>query len=334
MIGWWLGVFIFSVLVTAGLRWYALQRNVLDLPNQRSSHKVPTPRGGGMAIVVTFLAGGALLPIWTSGTQQLLVLLAGALVATVGFIDDHVSLAPSRRLLVHALGAALVTYAAGGLPTLDLWGWQFDPSWLGYAVALVGLIWLVNLYNFMDGIDGLAGVEVVSVCLLVWGLHYLGGQTTAGLLPLLLSAAAMGFLLWNWPPARIFMGDGGSGFLGLMLGALMLLDAASEPRMLWVWLVLLGVFVVDATWTLLHRWRLGIKLSEAHRTHAYQYASRAVGSHLPVTLSVLVINLLWLAPIAALIKLEYLDGMAGIALAYAPLCFLARHYKAGKPECC
>ncbi len=330
----WLWVFSLSLVCTGLLRWYALQRKVLDVPNQRSSHKVPTPRGGGMAIVVAFLVAGAMLPLWASVAEQITVLVAGALVAIVGFIDDHVSIQPLRRLIVHAIGAALVTYAAGGLPTLDFWGWQFEPSWLGYAVALVGLIWLVNLYNFMDGIDGLAGVEAVSVCLVVTGLHYLGGQTSIGSLPLLLGAATMGFLFWNWPPARIFMGDGGSGFLGLMLGALMLLDASSEPKMLWVWLVLLGVFVVDATWTLLQRWHLGIKLNEAHRTHAYQCAARTVGRHLPVTFMVLVINILWLAPIAALIKLEYLSGLTGIAIAYAPLCFLARHYKAGKPECC
>ena len=278
----WLWVFVLSLVFTGLLRWYALQRKVLDVPNQRSSHKVPTPRGGGMAIVVAFLVAGAMSPIWASLAQQVAVLIAGALVAAVGFIDDHVSISPLKRLLAHAIGAALVAYAAGGLPTLDLWGWQFELSWLGYAVALVGLIWLVNLYNFMDGIDGLAGVEAVSVCLVVTGLHYLGGQTPIGSLPLLLGVATLGFLLWNWPPARIFMGDGGSGFLGLMLGALMLLDASSEPNMLWVWLVLLGVFVVDATWTLLHRWLLGIKLSEAHRTHAYQYAARSVGCHLPV----------------------------------------------------
>ena len=330
----WLWVFVLSLVFTGLLRWYALQRKVLDVPNQRSSHKVPTPRGGGMAIVVAFLVAGAMSPIWASLAQQVAVLIAGALVAAVGFIDDHVSISPLKRLLAHAIGAALVAYAAGGLPTLDLWGWQFELSWLGYAVALVGLIWLVNLYNFMDGIDGLAGVEAVSVCLVVTGLHYLGGQTPIGSLPLLLGVATLGFLLWNWPPARIFMGDGGSGFLGLMLGALMLLDASSEPNMLWVWLVLLGVFVVDATWTLLHRWLLGIKLSEAHRTHAYQYAARSVGCHLPVTLMVLAINLVWLAPIATLIKLEYLDGLTGIAVAYVPLCFLVRYYKAGKPECC
>lgn len=327
-------VFVFSLLLTGLLRGYALRHNVLDVPNQRSSHKVPTPRGGGMAIVVTFLIGGVWLPDWSSGWQQVLVLLAGALVAVVGFIDDHVSLAPSRRLLVHGLGALLVTCAAGGLPVIELGSWQWMPGWAGYVLALVGLVWLINLNNFMDGIDGLAGAEAVSVCLIVWLLHVLGGQPEAGSLILILGSAAFGFLIWNWPPARIFMGDGGSGFLGLMLGALMLLDASNEPRMLWVWMVLLGVFVVDATWTLLQRWYLGIKLSEAHRTHAYQYASRAAGRHLPVTLSVVMINFLWLAPIAILIKWDYLEGLSGIALAYTPLCFLTRYYKAGKPENC
>ena len=327
-------VFTLSLVLTGLFRGYALRRNVLDVPNLRSSHKVPTPRGGGMAIVVAFLTGGALVPIWSSEGQQVLVLLAGALVAVVGFIDDHTSLTPSTRLLAHGVGALFDVYAVGGLPIIEVLHWQLMTGWAGYALALVGLMWLINLYNFMDGIDGLAGAEAVSVCLIVWFLHFLGGQQETGSLVLMLGGAALGFLVWNWPPARIFMGDGGSGFLGLMLGMLMLLDASSEPRMLWVWMVLLGVFVVDSTWTLLHRLHQGIKLSEAHRTHAYQVASRAAGRHLPVTLAVLAINFLWLAPIAALIKLEYLDGIAGIALAYAPLCFLARHYKAGKPECC
>lgn len=327
-------VFAFSLLLTGLLRGYALRRNVLDVPNQRSSHKVPTPRGGGMAIVLAFLVGGVLLPVWSSEASQVLVLLAGALVAVVGFIDDHTSLAPSTRILVHGVGALFVVYAVGGLPIIELWRWHWMTGWGGYILALVGLVWLINLYNFMDGIDGLAGAEAVSVCFIIWLLHVWGGQPEAGSMALTLGGAALGFLIWNWPPARIFMGDGGSGFLGLMLGALMLLDASNEPRMLWVWMVLLGVFVVDATWTLLQRWYLGIKLSEAHRTHAYQYASRAAGRHLPVTLSVMMINFLWLAPIAILIKWEYLEGLSGIALAYTPLCFLTRYYKAGKPENC
>lgn len=128
------------------------------------------------------------------------------------------------------------------------------------------------------------------------------------------------------------MGDGGSGFLGLMLASLMLLDAASAPQFLWAWLVMLGVFVVDATWTLLNRYRLKCRLSEAHRTHAFQYAARRWQSHRNVTLTVLLINSLWLAPIAVMIVLGLLDGVSGLVIAYLPLAFLAYHLNAGVPE--
>ena len=128
------------------------------------------------------------------------------------------------------------------------------------------------------------------------------------------------------------MGDGGSGFLGLMLASLMLLDAASTPQFLWAWLVILGVFVVDATWTLLNRYRQKCPLSEAHRTHGYQYLARRWQSHRNVTLAVLFINSLWLAPIAVMIVLGQLDGVIGLVIAYLPLAFLAYHLNAGVPE--
>ena len=128
------------------------------------------------------------------------------------------------------------------------------------------------------------------------------------------------------------MGDGGSGFLGLMLASLMLLDAVSAPQFLWAWLVMLGVFVVDATWTLLNRYRLKCRLSEAHRTHAYQYLVRRWNNHRNVTLAVLLINSLWLAPIAVMIVLGQLDGVIGLVIAYLPLAFLAYHLNAGVPE--
>ena len=185
----------------------------------------------------------------------------------------------------------------------------------------------------MDGIDGLAAGEAVVVCLFMALLHYLvGGAWSSAGLTLLLGISAAGFLCWNFPPARIFMGDGGSGFLGLMLASLMLLDAASAPQFLWAWLVMLGVFVVDATWTLLNRFRLKCRLSEAHRTHGYQYLARRWQSHRNVTLAVLLINSLWLAPIAVMIVLGQLDGVIGLAIAYLPLAFLAYHLNAGVPE--
>ncbi|MBW3833730.1 MraY family glycosyltransferase [Aeromonas dhakensis] len=327
-----------SITMTALLRRYA-QTRLLDQPNHRSSHQVPTPRGGGMAIVATFLLAAPLfitripLPSGISQSSFALIWVAALGIALVGFIDDHISLKPRTRLIVQSMAAALVVSAVDGLPELTFFGWQLDLAWLGYLLAWLGVIWFINLYNFMDGIDGLAAGEAVVICLFMAFFHYLvGGEWSSAGLSLLLGASAAGFLCWNFPPARIFMGDGGSGFLGLMLASLMLLDAASAPQFLWAWLVMLGVFVVDATWTLLNRYRRKCRLSEAHRTHAFQYAARRWQSHRNVTLTVLLINSLWLAPIAVMIVLGQLDGAFGLVIAYLPLAFLAYHLNAGVPE--
>jgi len=150
--------------------------------------------------------------------------------------------------------------------------------------------------------------------------------------PLLLGAAVAGFLVWNFPPARIFMGDAGSGFLGVMLGGLALQAAWVAPQLLWAWLILLGVFVLDATFTLLRRLMRGDKVYEAHRSHAYQYASREYGAHLPVTLAVLGINVLWLLPWACVVALGYIDGLLALLIAYLPLAVLAVRFRAGQLE--
>jgi Fuc2NAc and GlcNAc transferase len=147
-----------------------------------------------------------------------------------------------------------------------------------------------------------------------------------------MSAAVAGFLVWNFPPAKIFMGDAGSGFLGLMLGALALYSAHIAPQMLWVWLILLGVFIVDATYTLIRRLLLGDKVYEAHRSHAYQYATRKYGRHLPVTLAVLAINLFWLAPWAVAVAFGAVDGAVALLCAYVPLLWLAWYFHAGETE--
>lgn len=327
-----------SITMTGLLRRYA-QTRLLDQPNHRSSHQAPTPRGGGMAIVATFLLASPLfvtlipLPSGISQSSFALIWVAAFGIALVGFIDDHISLKPRTRLIVQSIAAALVVSAVDGLPELTFFGWQLDLAWFGYLLVWLGMIWFINLYNFMDGIDGLAASEAVVVCLSMAFFHYLvgGGWSSASLI-LLLGISAAGFLCWNFPPARIFMGDGGSGFLGLMLASLMLLDAASAPQFLWAWLVMLGVFVVDATWTLLNRYRLKCRLSEAHRTHAFQYAARHWKSHRNVTLMVLFINVLWLAPIAAMIVVGWLDGVLGLIIAYLPLTYLAFCLKAGVPE--
>ena len=196
----------------------------------------------------------------------------------------------------------------------------------------VYLVWLLNLYNFMDGIDGIASVEAICVCVGGALLYVLLGKPDLALLPLMLAAAVAGFLFWNFPPARIFMGDAGSGFLGIVLGIMSIQAGWVDPALFWSWVILLGVFVVDATFTLVRRLLRGDKVYEAHRSHAYQYASRHYGRHLPVTLAVGVINLAWLLPIALLVGTGRVDGVIGVVVAYAPLVLLAIKFHAGELE--
>ncbi|HKS14114.1 MAG TPA: glycosyltransferase family 4 protein [Pseudomonas sp.] len=335
MIQWWLVpiVLFISLLMTAALRRYALARSIIDVPNARSSHTVPTPRGGGVAIVLAFLAALACLAAFYSSLDMLIALGgAGALTAILGFMDDHGHIAARWRLLGHFTAAAWLLAWIGGLPTLTFFGWSVDLGWVGGLLAAVYLVWLLNLYNFMDGIDGIASVEAITACLGACLLYWIGGFENYIALPLLLAAAVAGFLFWNFPPARIFMGDAGSGFLGIVLGGLSLQAAWLSSQLFWCWLILLGVFIVDATYTLIRRLMRGDKVYEAHRSHAYQFASRMYGRHLPVTLAVVALNLLWLLPVAMCVLLLGLDGVAGVLLAYLPLVALAVRFRAGSLE--
>ncbi|RBL66728.1 glycosyl transferase, partial [Pseudomonas sp. MWU13-2625] len=185
------------------------------------------------------------------------------------------------RLLAHFIAAIWALTWLGGLPAINVFGMDLNLSWLGHICAVFYLVWMLNLYNFMDGIDGIASVQAVSTCLGACVIYWFADAQSLIWLPLLLSMAVLGFLYWNFPPARIFMGDAGSGFLGLVLGVLSVQAAWSSSRFLWVWLILLGVFIVDATFTLIRRLVRGDKVYEAHRSHAYQFASRQFGRHLP-----------------------------------------------------
>jgi Fuc2NAc and GlcNAc transferase len=320
-----------ALLLTGLIRRYALHSNLIDVPNLRSSHTLPTPRGGGMAFVVVFLAGlGALSALGVLAREYLWSLLgAGAWVAFVGFLDDHRHIPAGWRLLAHFIGAGWGLYWLGGFPPVQIFGQAIDLDRFGHLFGVFYLVWLLNLYNFMDGIDGIAGIEAITVCLGGALLFFLDGSQNAGLVPALLSAATAGFLFWNFPPAKIFMGDAGSGFLGIVLGLISLQSAWSNPVFFWSWLCLLGVFIVDATWTLWRRFRRGESLHEAHRSHAYQFAARHYDSHKAVALSVGAINLFWLLPLAALIGLGLLEGIIGVALAYLPLLWAAIKLNAG-----
>jgi Fuc2NAc and GlcNAc transferase len=318
---------LLSASVTHAVRGYALRR-LLDMPNARSSHSTPTPRGGGLAIVVAFSLAVAVLYGLGRVPFDLFMALAGALpMAAVGFWDDHGHVPARWRFLVHVGCAAWALYWLGGFPSIFLGGSRFELGWAGNLLGGFFIVWFLNLFNFMDGIDGIAGVEAISVAV---SAALLAGFTGAGEVWLALAAATAGFLAWNWPPAKIFMGDVGSGFVGFLLGVFAVHSAAAGEPSLTVWLILAGVFFVDATVTLLRRMAAGQRWYEAHRSHAYQHAAVRCGSHRRVTLAVLAINLLWLLPLAAGAVVWPRWEAAFLALAYTPLVGLALRLDAGK----
>lgn len=333
---WWVAVavVVFSFALTHVLRRYALHKSLLDIPNGRSSHTIPTPRGGGVAIVISYLVALVwMISAGLIGRDPFLAMFgAGALIAALGFLDDHGHIAARWRLLGHFFAAAWALFWLGGLPAISVFGMTLAPGLIVNVLAAFYLVWLLNLYNFMDGIDGIASVEAICVCVGAAIIYALSGFATLVWLPVLLACAVAGFLFWNFPPAKIFMGDAGSGFLGIMLGCLSLQGAWISSQFLWVWLILLGVFIVDATVTLIRRLVRGDKVYEAHRSHAYQFASRRFGKHLPVTSAVGVINLCWLLPVAVCVIRFGLDGALGVIIAYAPLLALAFIFKAGALE--
>ncbi len=317
---------------TGLIRRYALYRSMVDIPNVRSSHTTPTPRGGGLAVALTFILGLLYLSVSraVSFETTMALLGGGGLVAAVGFVDDHKHVSAKWRLLIHFIAAAWALLWIGGFPTLNLAGNYLHFPISGYVFGTVFLVWLLNLYNFMDGIDGIAGTEALFVVLAAGLLEFSKTYVTNELtICAVLGAACLGFLIWNWPPASIFMGDVGSGFLGFVLGTVALISAHSGVLSLWTWLILLAVFWVDATFTLLRRFLRGDRWYQAHCCHAYQNASRLYRSHQRVTTSVLLVNLFWLLPMAYTTLIWPNGAVLICALAILPLFILAYRLNAG-----
>jgi Fuc2NAc and GlcNAc transferase len=278
---------------TGLVRRYALEKNVLDVPNDRSSHRVPTPRGGGMAIVLAALAAVAALTGMGLLPARVGAALGGGglMVAAIGWKDDHGGVSAPARALVHFAAAAWAVGWLGGLPSIGVGVGTIALGPFGAALAVLGIVWMTNLYNFMDGIDGIAGGEAVTTGLVGGGLLLAAGQPGLAAAALALAGAGAGFLVWNWHPARIFMGDVGSGFLGFAFATLAVASERAGAVPLLAWVLLLGAFVFDATATLLRRARAGERWHQAHRSHAYQRAVQAGHSHARVSAAVVAVNL-------------------------------------------
>jgi Fuc2NAc and GlcNAc transferase len=267
-------------LLTSLVRNHALARSIIDLPNDRSLHVTPTPRGGGISIVVVLLSFLLLAGVSRLLPWNVVIGLGGggAAVALIGWLDDVSSVVALKRLLVHFAAAAWAVAWLGGFRFASLGGQQLDLGPVGSVLAVIGIVWATNLFNFMDGSDGIVAVEVASIgaiggLLLLWV-----GNVGLGTLALVLAGAALGFAWWNWAPARIFLGDVGSGFVGFTIGALAVASENANAVPVAVWSLLSCIFLVDATLTLLRRLRLG-HWKEPHRTHAYQVAIQGGWSH-------------------------------------------------------
>ncbi len=248
--------------------------HVLDMPVHRSLHVTPVPRSGGVAIVLSVLCCVALA--WSIGwlpVEGAVVWWGGAalLLAVTGMVDDRWGLSAGLRLLIQLLAALLLLTSGWTLQKLHLPGLELAlPDPLAWLSSILFLLWMINLYNFMDGMDGFSGgMAVIGFLAYAW-LGWQAGDLSFTLLALIIAGASLGFLLFNFPPARIFMGDAGAPVLGLMAAALALWAEAEDLFPLWVSLLIFSVFIVDATFTLLRRLLRGEKIWQAHRQHVYQ----------------------------------------------------------------
>lgn len=321
-----------SALLTGIYRQLALRRGWVDTPNHRSSHTRATPRGAG--IVFALLIAAVALVSWRRyglDGPVAAALVVGFGIALLGWWDDLRGLAARYRFAGYGLVtllALLFVYAGVTATRSESAPWPLIALLMVSAFAMQ---WLINLYNFMDGINGIAAMEALFVLgaalLLSVGTaeFQLRFNLIAGIIGVLI-----GFLGWNFPVARVFMGDAGSAFLGFLIGLLMVWSILTGGPGVVTWLILLGVFVVDATYTLLIRMLTGQAWFLPHRSHAYQILARRFGSHSRTVILLFCINVIWLLPLAVAAQRQLVDGIWALLLAYSPLIGTAYALGAGK----
>lgn len=282
----YVGLFVLSFVVTYFIKNYAIKKSFVAEVNERSSHTTPTPHGGGIAIALTWFSGITYLFFTNSiETALYLALMVGLFLSVVSYIDDLIELSPKIRLFTQAVVAFLGLFSLGGFEHLNLFFFTIENQFITNVFAFFMIIWFINLYNFLDGIDGYAGSEAVflsiAAFLLFGGAHFI-----------VLAVAVLGFLLWNWHKAKIFMGDVSSTLLGYNVAIFTIYYANLESTNFWIWIILFALFWFDATLTLLRRYKNGEKLSQAHKKHAYQRLVQSGMRHDRVVISAMSINIL------------------------------------------
>jgi len=294
--------FIFSISVTGFLQKYALKHSLIDIPNERSSHLMPTPRGGGLSIVIPVLLCIVVLFL-TAQLEKNIALALGIgcfFVAGVGWIDDHQHIPANWRALFYAIAAVIAVYFLAESENFQSVFHHLLFVTVSNILIAIWIIWMTNLYNFMDGTDALAAIQTICAGFFVGVIFWLEGQYGLATVCFVISASSCGFLFWNWPPAKIFMGDVGSCSLGFCFGVLVVIGEIQGSVPLTVFFILLSIFICDTTLTLLMRIFANEKWYQAHKSHAYQRLVQLGMSHKKLALSVLLINVMILWPMAAM----------------------------------
>jgi len=281
-------IYIALLLLSFGLTYlikeYAIKNSLVAEMNERSSHTIPIPHGGGIAIAITWFLGLSYL-YYTNKIEHSLyfALIVGVIISVVSYFDDLFDLSAKVRLATQALVASSGLYFLGGFKKLDFIYFSIDNHIVTNIFAFFMIVWFINLYNFLDGIDGYAGSE--AVFLGIAGYFLFGGDHF-----LVLIAAVSGFLVWNWHKAKIFMGDVGSTLLGYNVAIFTIYYANQDSSNFWVWIILFSLFWFDATLTLYRRYRNREQLSKAHKKHAYQRLTQSGWSHSKVTIYSIFVN--------------------------------------------
>jgi len=289
-------LFIVSFSLTYLIKNYAIKKSLVAEVNERSSHTTPTPHGGGIAIAFTWFIGITYLFYMNDIDNSLYyALMVGLVISFVSYFDDLYELSAKLRLGVQALVALSGLYFLGGFESFSFFFFSIENQVFTNIFAFFMTIWFINLYNFLDGIDGYAGSEAVFLGLA--GFILFGGSHF-----LVLIAAVLGFLLWNWHKAKIFMGDVGSTLLGYNVAIFTLYYANQESSNFWIWIILFAVFWFDATLTLMKRYLNGEVLSQAHKKHLYQKLTQIGWSHDKVVLVSILINIVLFGLIYVLYK--------------------------------
>lgn len=286
-------IFVIAAFFTRCYIRFAHSINLLDIPNQRSSHTTIVPRGGGIVFMVIWLLSIVFaFVLRVISVEQLLILLPGSLlVALTGFLDDRFTLSVKIRALIYFIAATFTLIIMHGFPQLILTEHLVLPlSWLGWIVAIFAIVWSINLFNFMDGTDGIAGIEALFTLGVGGYFLWLAGGQGMAILAWLLAVSVLGFLVWNKPPAKLFMGDVGSAGLGFCIMVFALVGERFYQVPALLWFMLYGVFLFDATITLLRRMKAGEAWHKPHRLHAYQRLHQYGWSHSRLLLKVVLVN--------------------------------------------